>query len=432
MHPVFILKFRLLLMVSLLIAAASPARSAEVHIDIERLESSRTPLGVLGFETEPGAENEVKSVRDILMMDLKRSLAFQLTDLSQYPSSKNLAPEDVKKIAGDRIEIILTGKVKKEGDQFKLNAALYNGKTGKWMWERVFGGSKSGLRMISHRTSDKIVYQLTGEEGIAQTEIAYVSDTGGTKEIYRMDYDGYNPRLLTLNHTINLFPRWSPDGTRISYTSYIDRNPDIWIMDITTARRWKVASGGLKLSPVWYPDGRRILFAASVEGQTQLFTGMEDGKNIQRLTFSIANDLSPSFSPKGDQVVFNSDRGGAPQLYLMNNDGTNVRRLTFEGEYNTTPSWSPKGDWIAYTCRTDNRLQICLISPDGQKKVNLSSNRYEDESPAWAPDGRHLVFSSNRDGKANIYMMTSEGTEIEKLTQTGGSFIDPAWSPVRR
>ncbi|MBI1818953.1 MAG: hypothetical protein HYR81_01325 [Nitrospirae bacterium] len=153
MRRVFILKFRLLLMVSLLIAAAPPVRSAEVHIDIERLESSRTQVGVLGFETEPGAESEVKSVRDILMMDLKRSLAFQLTDLSQYPSSKNLAPEDVKKIAGDRIEIILTGKVKKEGDQFKLNAALYNGKTGKWMWERVFGGSKSSLRMISHRTS---------------------------------------------------------------------------------------------------------------------------------------------------------------------------------------------------------------------------------------------------------------------------------------
>ncbi|MHB8482215.1 MAG: Tol-Pal system beta propeller repeat protein TolB [Nitrospiria bacterium] len=416
----------------LLMMRAAPAFSSEIHIDIQRMESPRTPLAVLGFQFEPGADKEAGILREVLMADLNRSLFFQLSDLSNIPSASSLPPDLVKKIAESHIEIVLSGRVKKEGGLLKLDAALYNGKTGKWMWERIFTGFPDNIRSISHRTSDKIVYQLTGEGGIAETAIAYVSDSGGSKEIYRMDYDGYNPKLVTLNHTINLLPRWSPDGRKISYTSYIDRNPDIWITDMTTARRWRVTSGGLKLSPVWFPDGKRILFGGSVDGQTQLFTATEEGKNIQRLTFSQGNDLSPSFSPAGQQIVFNSDRGGTPQLYIMNSDGTNVRRLTFDGDYNTTPSWSPRGDWIAYTCRFDNRLHICLISPDGQKKVKLTSDSYDDEAPSWAPDGKHMVFSSNREGRQNIYMMTSEGTEVEKLTQANGNFINPSWSPLPR
>lgn len=425
---------RILLLIPLvLIYFGSPGLSSEGHIDIQRMESPRTPMGVLGFQLEPANDQDLKGVREVLLADLKRSLAFQLSDLSSTPSSSPLTPEEVKKIAGDRQEIILGGKVKREGGSIKLDISLYSGKTGKWMWETVFTGLSREPRSVSHRASDKVVYQLTGEAGIAQTEIAFVSDMKGSKEIFRMDYDGYNPRLVTLNHTINLFPRWSPDGKKLSYTSYLDKNPDIWMVDVTTSKRWKVPSGGLKLSPVWFPDGKRILFSGSIEGQTQLFTSAEDGKNIQRLTFSQGNDLSPSFSPTGAEVVFNSDRGGGPQLYIMNNDGTNVRRLTFEGDYNTTPAWSPKGDWIAYTCRTDGRLHLCLIAPDGQKQMNLSSNlNVDDESPSWAPDGRHIAFCSNRDGKQNIYIMTSEGTEVERITQPGSNFINPAWSPTRR
>ncbi|MBI1823389.1 MAG: Tol-Pal system beta propeller repeat protein TolB [Nitrospirae bacterium] len=396
------------------------------------MESPRTPLGVLGFQAESSLEQELQTLREVLIADLKRSLAFQLTDLSHMPLPLALNPDEVKKIAGERQEIILSGKVKKEGERIKMDLSLFNGKTGKWIWETVFAGSIKDLRPISHRASDKIVLQLTGEPGIAESEIAFVSDSKGSKEIYRMDYDGFNARLMTLNHTINLFPRWSPDGKKISYTSYIDRNPDIWIMDVTTSKRWKVTSGGLNLSAVWFPDGKRIVFARSLDGQTQLFTSTEEGKNVQRLTFSQGNDLSPSFSPTGAEIVFNSDRGGSPQIYIMNQDGSNVRRLTFEGDYNTTPSWSPKGDWIAYTCRADGKLHVCLISADGQRKMNLSSIlNVDDECPVWSPDGRHLTFSSNRDGRQSLYMMTSEGTEIEKITQSSGNFINPAWSPVR-
>ncbi|MBI1820420.1 MAG: Tol-Pal system beta propeller repeat protein TolB [Nitrospirae bacterium] len=428
----FVFKFLIYFFTGFLIVKAAPAFSSDVHIEIQRTESPRTPLGVLGFQSDPGLEKEAKALREVLLADLKRSLSFQLIDLSNVQSASTLPADFVKKIAEDHVEIILSGRVKIEGDQLHLDVALYNGKTGKWLWERDFKNFVKYIRMISHRSADQIIYQLTGEEGIAETAIAYVSDAGGSKEIYRMDYDGFNPQRVTLNHTINLLPRWSPDGKKLSYTSYIDRNPDVWITDMTTTKRWKVTSGGLNLSPVWFPNGNRILFAGSVEGQTQLFTATEEGKNIQRLSFSQGNDLSPSFSPTGHEVVFNSDRGGTPQLYVMNSDGTNVRRLTFEGDYNTTPSWSPKGDWIAYTCRFENRLHICLISPDGQKKVSLSSNSYDDESPVWAPDSKHLAFSSNRGGKQNIYMMTSEGTEVEKLTQVNGNFINPAWSPLPR
>lgn len=419
-------------MVVCLMPLLEPASASDLQIEIEKVETPRIPLGTLGFQADPGSENEAKAIRDILMTDLRRSLAFNMIDLQGTIPGPELTPDFIQKTSGGKAEIILSGRLKIEKEQIHLDVALYSAKTGKWIWGRKFSGSVREMRAISHRASDKIVYQMTGEAGIAETEIAYVSDQGGSKEVYLMDYDGYNARLVTLNRTINLFPRWSPDGNKIAYTSYIDKNPDIWIYDLSTARRWKMATGGLRISATFFPDGKKVLFAGSVDGMTQLFTAGEDGKNIKRLTFSGGNDLSPSFSPSGRDLVFNSDRGGTPQLYLMNSDGTNLRRLTFQGEYNTTPSWSPKGDWIAYTCRDDGRLHVCLISPDGQKMKNLSpGNLFDDESPVWAPDGRHLTFSSNREGKQDVYMMTSEGTEVEKLTTRGGNNINPAWSPVR-
>ena len=66
---------------------------------------------------------------------------------------------------------------------------------------------------------------LTQYRGVARTKIAFVSDRDATKErrskeIYIADYDGYNPRRVTVNGSLNILPAWSPDGRQLAYTSY--------------------------------------------------------------------------------------------------------------------------------------------------------------------------------------------------------------------
>ena len=63
---------------------------------------------------------------------------------------------------------------------------------------------------MMHRFADELVYQYTGEQGIARSWIAFVSEVESGKELFIMDYDGYHPRRLTYDASLNLAPAWSP------------------------------------------------------------------------------------------------------------------------------------------------------------------------------------------------------------------------------
>ena len=77
------------------------------------------------------------------------------------------------------------------------------------------------VRTFAHQFADEIIGKLSGGlPGIASTQIAFVSNRSGNKEIWAMDYDGENQHQLTHLHTIALTPRWSPDATRIAFTCY--------------------------------------------------------------------------------------------------------------------------------------------------------------------------------------------------------------------
>jgi TolB protein len=294
-------------------------------------------------------------------------------------------------------------------------------------------GSTSVARLMAHRFADELVFRYTGEPGIARTKIAYVSELGTARELFVMDYDGYDPRQLTADGFLNLMPRWSPDRRFLVFTTYRNRNTqDIDMIELATGKRWTlVAQGGLNITPVFSPDGNSLAYSSSHEGNAELYRLDTKTKAVQRLTTHAAGDLSPSWAPSGRELVFTSDRSGGPQIFLMSADGSNVRRLTFEGDYNAAPVWSPRGNLIAYVCRTPKKeYKLCVITPDGQKRLQLTTGLGVDDSPSWSPDGRHLVFSSTVEGKSQIYMIDADGKDLERITFTGTHNSAPSWSPA--
>lgn len=246
-----------------------------------------------------------------------------------------------------------------------------------------------------------------------------------------MDYDGANKVRQTRDRSIAISPRWSPDGKKLTYTSYLKGNPDLYVLDLNSGLKKAIASfPGLNFSASWSPDGTQIAFAATKDGNAELYLIGTDGSGLKRLTFDRADDLSPSWSPSGKQIAFTSDRGGGPQVYIMDADGANVHRLTFDGNYNTSPAWSPKGDWISYACRNkDRRLKICADRADGTQSIAITeSGSWDDESPSWALNGRELVFTSSRFGTSQLFSIHMDGTHLRKLTSNPANNTSPSWS----
>lgn len=421
--------------------------AADVFLEAARPDFQKIPLGIAGIENLGGSETPEGRVKpgtrieEVLKADLRRSQVFALVDLPSLgikvghlgaepdPSFKQAAEKGVSVIAWGKAGINSGSK----DTDLSMDGYVYDTGSHEVVGGKRYVGSTSVARLMAHRFADELVFRYTGEPGIARTKIAYVSELGTARELFVMDYDGYDPRQLTADGFLNLMPRWSPDRRFLVFTTYRNRNTqDIDMIELATGKRWTLVSqGGLNITPVLSPDGNSLAYSSSHEGNAELYRLDTRTKATQRLTTHASGDLSPSWSPSGRELTFTSDRSGGPQIFLMSADGSNVRRLTFDGDYNAAPVWSPRGNWIAYVCRTPKKeYKLCVITPDGQKHLQLTTGLGVDDSPSWSPDGRHLVFSSTVEGKSQIYMINVDGKDLERITFTGTHNSAPSWSPA--
>ncbi len=285
--------------------------------------------------------------------------------------------------------------------------------------------------------ADEVVAAFTGTPGVAGTEIAFISDRGGEREVYVMDADGGRQRRATRGKSIKSFPDWTPDGGAVLYTSYGDRAmPRLYLTSRGAYRPGPILTGILPKQPkyrgVFDPQGETLALVSSLGGSTALYRVDRDGGNLKRLTQGGSINISPSWSPDGEWMVFVSDRSGSPQLYIMGSDGRNLRRLTYNGSYNTGPAWSPDGRWIVYETRIHGQFDLWLIDPSGEINLPIVSHPRSDEAASWSPDSRKIVFSSTRRGRSDLYVVDLDGENLKRLTRKQGENLQPAWGPFAR
>src|SRR5204862_352287 len=169
------------------------------------------------------------------------------------------------------------------------------------------------MRRLAHKVADEVVMQFTGEPGVADTKIAYVSGPTGAKEIVMADYDGVGGTPVTRNGSINLSPVWSPDARSLAFTSFrqgypdlyrafpFERRPgqpDIWIVDVDGSNPRRLTSGGDNQGPTWAPNGRHLAFQSNRLGRWQVFAMLADGSAPAPLTRGQSESTSPSWSPR--------------------------------------------------------------------------------------------------------------------------------------
>ena len=329
-----------------------------------------------------------------------------------------------------KAEFLIKGGFTSDGQSFVCELRLFDVRRGQLLTGKRYSGTVKDHRLMAHKFCDEVMAQITGEKGVFQTKMAFVSTTTGYKEIYVSDFDGYAANQVTSFRSITLDPTWSTDNTRLAFTSYKDGQPYLYRMDPNGRGVHRIIGRkGLNITPAFHPDGEQLAVTLSFTGDQELYLITTGGKVLNRLTNSRDIDVQPTFSPDGRRMAFVSKRQGTPQIFIMDLDSGATRRLTYEGKYNTSPAWSaPRGDRIAYVRMEDNRFDIFSIAPDGSDIQQLTYNQRDNEHPSWSADGRMIAFASNREGGTAIYVMTANGGHVKRITRMRGKQTSPSWS----
>jgi len=421
------------LCLTLFLTSAVRSEPDDITVRISGSATKQIQLAVPDFQaaSSAGTQRAADTITQTLRDDLAFSGYFDVVKPTLYADVSGYSEKRVlyKDWLGIGAESVVLGKVLEEPGKIAVEGRLYDNRQEQLLMGRRYRGEPDAARNIAHRLGNEIVKQFTGQLGVFQTRIAFVSQVGRGKEIFVMDYDGERIKRLTSNGSLNLNPAWSPDGKEIAFLSYRSGRPELLILSSNGELRkaFPQQKGELNLAPDWSPDGTRIAFSGSREGNAEIFVLKVADGQLTRLTNNPALDTSPSWSPTGKEIAFVSDRSGTPQVYLMDSEGTNVRRLTHEGPWNDIPAWSPKGDRIAFCSRREGHFDIYLWELATQKVTRITYGPSNNEDPRWSPDGRHLVFSSDRSGNFDIYEMLADGSSPRRVTKGGKSF-NPDWS----
>jgi TolB protein len=391
-------------------------------------------------DTESELAGLIETFNQVLWADLRFSGFFTLADKSFYPiqpavalTEKNI-PYDAWDALPGPIAFLSSGILDIQEGILQAELNVFDMKQRKWMFGQIIPGDKDHVRAIAHRWADEIVYRLSAgaSKGIASTKVAYTSVKGDAREIYVMDYDGYNSQAFTRNGSLNLFPKWSPDNSKLIFLNNRTGHLEINIYSFIDGSRLPFPIfNTFTNTPAIDPDGKRIVFALRATlGDADLFVADLDGSNLRNITNNPAIDTSPAWSPSGRKIAFVSDRGGgAGQIYICDADGANIQRIVTERGDADNPAWSPDGQWLAFHWKPPMRTyyDLFIAQVSNGRIYQLTTDSGSNENASWAPDGKHLVFQSDRTGTNQIYIMRLDGRELRRVTHQGNN-TNPAWS----
>ncbi|RJP50286.1 MAG: hypothetical protein C4583_10840 [Anaerolineaceae bacterium] len=278
-------------------------------------------------------------------------------------------------------------------------------------------------------------------------QFAFASDRSGIPQIYIASIEEGNPVVITNMPDGACQPAWSPDGTRLVFTSPCASR------DATFANSalYIINADGSGLSPLlaesggdfdasWSPDGTHIAFASWRTGRPSIFSYDLATSEVTLLFESTGVFMeahSPVWSPFNNQILYVIRKFEIYEIWSMTDTGKGQTQLVYSGGdyYNLDPAWAPDGKFILFSQRSVGPSTIWLMQfvmeerqLDDGSRLNIGPTPIE--SVEFSPDGFWLIFETIADNNRDIYIMNLDGATVTRLTIDPGMDFDPAWRPL--
>ncbi len=297
---------------SLAFLSSQRARAA-LRLDVTQGNIQPLPIALPDFVGgTPGDADGARGVTQVITANLKRSGLFNPIDPAAYIERIGTI-DSVPRFDDWRVinaQALVTGRLTRQGDgRLKAEFRLWDVFAGQQLMGQQYFSTPDNWRRIAHIISDAIYERLTGEKGYFDTRIVFIDETGPKerriKRLAIMDQDGAGVRYLTRGDDLVLTPRFSPSTQEITYMSYGQGDPRVFLLNIETGQREIVGNfPGMTFSPRFSPDGQRVIMSLQQGGNANIFVMDLRSKTTTRLTDSPAIDTAPSYSPDGTRICF--------------------------------------------------------------------------------------------------------------------------------
>jgi eukaryotic-like serine/threonine-protein kinase len=252
-------------------------------------------------------------------------------------------------------------------------------------------------------------------------EIVFAAGSEERPRLWRVAVDGGEPQRI-IHPAEGTYPALSPRGDRVAFT-LLPLQFDIWQADLPdgSGARPLIASSYPDVLPKYSPDGSRIAFSSTRTGCREIWVCNADGSDPQQLTFleSVVSS-APFWSPEGTRIVFQSVVGSARQILVVGATGGTPVPVTEGNAINREPTWSRDGEYIYFASNRSGEFKIWKVSANGGEAQLVSD--YPATIAVESHDGQTLYMVE--DGR--LYSMPAQGGKLTKLVDGGWSLASLA------
>ncbi len=263
----------------------------------------------------------------------------------------------------------------------------------------------AGMRLINHPTwtpdGSEIIFSAATESGMGLWRIAA---SGASR-----------PRRLVLGGGDAWSPALSRDGTRLIYEQRTDRS-SIWRAPLGPDRgpaeriTASTRSDGL---PAYSPDGTRLAFSSTRSGSLEIWLADADGSNPVQLTSLGQYSVMPEWSPDSRSIAFQSSGDTGTDLYVVGAEGGEPRRVTTDPDHEQQPTWSPDGQSVYFMSKRSGSAEIWRVPAGGGPATQVT--RDGGEFARFSPDGSELYFTRGDYGSLELWRMAAAGGAATRI-----------------